>query len=128
VKDYLHPLVKEKADEAGYALSHYAGNVHVLPPGIGLRLPADFKDGTSNTLFAGEVSAGFRPWGHPLNLRDPGRGIRKSADAFAGPWPSATLFALADGSVRPVKNTISPTVLKALATPAGGEDVSGVDW
>ncbi len=125
---FLIPYPPLPDREDGYVLSHYAGNVHVLPPSRGLRLPADFKDGTSNTLFAGEVSAGFRPWGHPLNLRDPGRGIRATADAFSGPRPGGTpLFAMADGSVRSIKPTISPAVLKALATPAGGDD-PGTDW
>jgi hypothetical protein len=111
----------------GYGLSHYAGNSRVLTPRVGPRVPADIPDGTSNTLLLGEVTAGFRPWGHPLNLRDPARGIRPSADAFAGPWPEGiTQFVLVDGSVRSVRNTASPAVLKALATPAGGEPIT--EW
>jgi hypothetical protein len=47
----------------GYGLSHYAGNSRVLTPRVGLRVPADIPDGTSNTLLLGEVTAGFRPWG-----------------------------------------------------------------
>jgi Protein of unknown function (DUF1559) len=129
IPEFLYRYPDLPKEDGGYALSHYAGNVRVFPPTAGLRLPADFTDGTSNTLFAGEVSVGFRPWGHPLNLRDPGRGLHRSADAFLGPWSGdITQFVLADGSVRPVRNTISPTVLKALATPAGGEDVSGANW
>lgn len=41
-------------------------------------------------------------------------------------WPPGSggaLFAMADGSVRFVSERVSPTVLKALATPDGGEAV-----
>jgi hypothetical protein len=129
IRTFVHKNLPARAPDNGYALSHYAGNIHVLPPGTGLRLATDFKDGISHTLLLGEVSAGFRPWGHPLNFRDPARGIGQSADAFYGPRAAGyTQFVLADGSVRSVRNDISPTVLKALATPAGGEDVSRVGW
>jgi hypothetical protein len=102
--------------------------VHVFPGNHGLKLPKDFSDGTSNTLLYGEVSAGFRPWGHPLNVRDPARGLRPTADAFHGPSSAGINFALADGSVRTVLPTVSPAVLKALATPAGGETVRSDEW
>jgi hypothetical protein len=129
IREFLYYYPDLPKEAGGYALSHYAGNVRVFPPTTGLRMPADFPDGTTNTILLGEVSAGFRPWGHPLNLRDPARGIHSSADAFYGPRAAGyTQFVLADGSVRSVRNDISPAVLKALATPAGGEDVSGVEW
>jgi hypothetical protein len=129
IPEFLNRGTDFPKEDGGLALRHYAGNVRVFPPTTGLRLPGDFIDGTSHTILLGEVSNGFRPWGHPLNVRDPGHGIRNSADAFRGPWSEGvTHFALADGSVRRVRNDISPQVLKALATPAGGEDVSGVDW
>jgi hypothetical protein len=117
-------------DADGYNLSHYAGNAQVFPvgPKRGLRT-SDVRDGMSNTILGGEVSTGFRPWGHPLNLRDPGRGLRKSADAFAGPWRGGvTYFLMGDGSVRVVRPTASPTALRALATPAGGDHIPGRDW
>jgi hypothetical protein len=129
IREFVYTNSDFPIEDGGYALSHYAGNIHVLPPTTGLRMPADFPDGIANTILLGEVAAGFRPWGHPLNLRDPARGIHPSADAFCGPRADGiTQFAAADGSVRWVRNTISTTVLKALATPAGGEDVSGVEW
>jgi hypothetical protein len=128
VVEFHSPGVQQQQDDYGLSLSHYAGNSHVFPPKAGLRLPADFTDGTSNTILFGEVSSGFRPWGHPLNLRDPARGIRKSDDAFCGPWSNGvTFFAMADGSVRSVKSTISSATLIAAATPAAG-DMLGPDW
>jgi hypothetical protein len=84
----------------------------------------EFTDGTANTLLVGEVNANFRPWGDPANVRDPARGINRSAYGFGGPPGSGgALFAMADGSVRFVSERVSPTALKALATPDGGESV-----
>ena len=34
----------------------------------------DITDGTSNTMMAGEVAVGFKPWGDPSNVRDPAAG------------------------------------------------------
>ena len=84
----------------------------------------DFTNGTANTLFIGEVSANFQPWGKPSNCRDPVRGINKSPHGFGGPPGSGgALFAMADGSVRFFSDRVSPAVLKALATPDGGEPI-----
>jgi hypothetical protein len=128
IRPFVNPYFKDtESDQSGRALIHYAGNSYALPPKQGLKLPADFKDGTANTFLYGEVSAGFRPWGDPANLRDPERGIRPSAKSFAGPWSSGTLFAMADGSVRIVSNSISRETLKAAATPAAGDQL-GLDW
>lgn len=130
IPSYISPKFGPQEDPHGYSLSHYAGNSRVLPGSKRKGLKRDdFKDGTSNTILMGEVSADFRPWGHPLNLRDPAKGLRKAADSFGGPWPDGkTHFALVDGSVRPVSANVSPAVLKALATPAGGEQVDAKDW
>jgi Protein of unknown function (DUF1559) len=129
VREFSSPYFGEQYDPVGYNLSHYAGNSEVFRDGRGKPLGLSaFKDGVSNTVIFGEVSAGFRPWGHPLNVRDPGRGIRASADAFAGPWSTGlTYFANADGSVRAVRSTASPAALRALATPAGWDHVPEAD-
>lgn len=126
---YQSPRIAEKSDAGGYAFTHYAGNVRTFPATRGLSIKGGFPDGTSNTLMFGEVNAGFRPWGHPLNLRDPAKGLRPTADAFYGPWAGGmTQFALVDGSVRKLSPTISPATLNALATPAGGEWIDEKDW
>jgi Protein of unknown function (DUF1559) len=121
IREYTLPNFGPQSDAEGYSLSHYAGNSHAFPGSKkkGLRF-SDFKNGVSNTILFGEVSAGFRPWGHPLNIRDAARGLGSAVDKFGGPWPGGqTRFALGDGSVRSVSPNISPAVLKALATPAG---------
>jgi hypothetical protein len=126
---YHSPRIADKSDASGYAVTHYAGNVNTFPGNRGLSLKGGFPDGTSNTLMFGEVNTGFRPWGHPLNLRDPAKGLRSSAETFCGPWAGGiTQFALVDGSVRKISPSISPSVLKALSTPAGGERIEEKDW
>ena len=104
-------------------LSHYSVNSRVMHGNFALRRE-DVKDGLSNTIMGGEVNANFRPWGDPVNWRDPAVGLGKSPDGFGGPWKSGvTQFLFMDGSVRALSNDIDPQVLKALSTPAGGEDV-----
>jgi hypothetical protein len=83
----------------------------------------DIRDGTSNTIMAGEVNANFRPWGHPVNLRDPARGINTSPDSFGSPFAGGMHFLLCDGHSRFVSEDIDSAVLKALATPDGGEHI-----
>lgn len=110
-------------DEQGFGLSHYAANVHVLGPNRPLRLD-EIRDGQANTLLIGEVNAEFKPWGHPVNWRDPARGINRSPHGFGGaPHSGGAYFGMVDGSVRFVGERIDPHVLHALSTPNGGEDV-----
>ncbi|HTU20635.1 MAG TPA: DUF1559 domain-containing protein [Gemmataceae bacterium] len=110
-------------DEQGFGLSHYAVNSHVLGPNKPLRL-ADITDGTANTLLVGEVNANFKPWGHPVNWRDPGKGINRSPHGFGGPpYAGGAYFSMADGSVRFVSERVSSQVLRGLSTPNGGEEI-----
>jgi prepilin-type processing-associated H-X9-DG protein len=109
-------------DHHGYSLSHYSANVHVIG-GTMRRTAASITDGTSNTILAGEAAGNYKPWGHPRNWRDPALGINASPDGFGSPWKGGANMAMADGSVRFIHNDIDPGVLRALATPAGGEPV-----
>jgi hypothetical protein len=113
----------ELTDAEGYGLSHYAANSRVLGGNKAMRLE-DITDGLSTTLWAGEVNAQFRPWGHPANFRDPANGINSSPHGFGGPRSSGgATFLMADCSVRFVSERVSPRVLLALSTPDGGEVV-----
>jgi prepilin-type processing-associated H-X9-DG protein len=115
VPSFLNPEIRELRSREGYALSHYAGNLHVLgrnrqgiQPGLG---------DASNTILAGEVVEGFKPWGDPTNLRDPGLGINKVHGGFGGPSGSGAQVLFLDGSVRFLKDTTPRTVLRNLGDP-----------
>jgi hypothetical protein len=119
---YQNLWAKAERDAAGYALTHYAGNVRVLGGGAPLTL-ARFPDGTSNTLLAGESAGAYKPWGHPRNWRDPALGLNTTPDGFGSPTKRGASFVFADGSVRFLTNDVSPRVLRALSTPDGGEEI-----
>lgn len=116
---YQNPGIEGRESE-GYALTHYAGNVHVL--GLTPMKLADITDGTSNTMLMGEINANFRPWAMPGNWRDPALGTHRSPETFGGPWKKGfTIIVMCDGTVRGLFRDASPEVLKAIATPRGGE-------
>jgi len=124
VLEYMNPalLLGKNATAEGPGLSHYAGNGWLLGGGPALR-PDSVSDGLSNTISSGEVNSEFKPWSHPLNWRDPMLGINRVPDGFGSPFTGGAHFLLGDGSVRFISDSIDPTVLKALATPNGGEPV-----
>ena len=72
----------------------------------------------------GEVGAGFKPWGHPANWRDPAKGLNQSPEGFGSPSPGGANFLFADGSVRWTKETIAMSTYRALSTIQGGEIIS----
>ena len=101
-------------------LTHYAGNSHVFLTNRSLKM-SDFKDGTSNTMMIGEVSAGFKAWGDPTNTRDPLLGLGQTPHQFGGSFFKMTLIGMADGSAHQLPNNVDRKALKALATPDGDE-------
>jgi prepilin-type processing-associated H-X9-DG protein len=91
---------------------------------------ADLKDGAATTLMLAEAVDGG-PWsaGGPATVRGlaaDGRPNLGQGGRFAS-LHRATNVAFADGSVRPLTSAVSPKVLEALATVAGGEKVGGLD-
>jgi hypothetical protein len=121
---YQHPSQAELTTTEGYGATHYAGNQLVLLPNSQLTI-RDVTDGTSNTIVAGEVAGGFRAWGDPANVRDPGLGINSAPNGFGSSSPGGCHFLLMDGSVRFVSEEIDPGVLKGLSTYNGGETIGG---
>jgi hypothetical protein len=126
VPEYANPVIarKQRFDGFGRALSHYAGNGLVFGSRAGLTLNS-FTDGTSETFVAGEAKAQFRPWGYPANWRDARLGVNSSPEGFGGPWTGGAHFLMADGSARFISDEIDQKIFEALATPNGGEPVSG---
>jgi hypothetical protein len=119
IESYIHPVPGWQKDEEGRCLTGYAGNVRLLCSDV----PIDFRrlregDGTASLILAAEAPGNYRPWGDPRNLRDPARGLNRSADGFGSPLGGSTLILFADGSVRSFKDDADPEFLKALATPA----------
>jgi hypothetical protein len=118
----LRPGIDTWESSDGFPLTHYAANSHVLNAGPALRIK-DVTDGVSNTIFIGEVNGDFKPWGHPVNWRDPATGINRSPVGFGSPSTGGAQFLLMDGSVKFLNDNIHPTILKALSTPNGGETI-----
>jgi hypothetical protein len=115
-------------------LNQEGKTVYLLPMGKdaafkdgpeGPRMPADFIDGTSNTILIVEAdNAHAVPWTKPEDLKiDPEHPERGLGGHFHGGF----LVSLADGSVRVVKKEISKATLRSAFTPSGGE-VLGPDW
>jgi prepilin-type processing-associated H-X9-DG protein len=110
---YLNPECRAVRSPEGYVLSHYAGNAHVLGRDRALRRVG--PEDAANTILAGEVAEGFKPWGDPTNLRDPGLGVNKVSGGFGGPAGSGANFLFMDGSVRFLRDTTPWEVLKRLS-------------
>ncbi len=97
------------------------GEKTVLPGETAIRL-ADIPDGVSNTIVAVEVADDkavlwTRPDDFEYDQQDPMKGL-------IGLWPEGFIAALADSSVRFVRSSIDPSVLKAFFTRNGGEKVA----
>ena len=118
IPDLVNPGIPEKS---GPGICHYAGNSHLFEINKGVRI-TEITDGLSNTILVGDVSAGFKQWGDPTNVRDPGLGLGKTPDQFGSPFQGGAHFVMGDGSVRFISENIDRDVLKALATPDEGDD------
>jgi prepilin-type processing-associated H-X9-DG protein len=80
------------------------------------------RDGTSNTILAVEWQ-GNVPWTKPDDIPFDPAGL---VPAVGGFWPDGFNVLFCDGSVRFIKNGISPDTFKALITRAAGEVVSNI--
>jgi hypothetical protein len=119
VPAYLTPEFGVLRESRGYAVSHYAGNVHFFepqPPSM-----ATLKKRGRSMIVCGEVADNFMAWGDPANLRDPARGINRSRDGFGSADERGALFLMADGSTRFLATDIDPSVLAAVASPEASD-------
>lgn len=124
---FLNPRVERPIEEEGYGLLHYAANSQVFRPGKTWGLDEiSARDGLTNTIFFGEIGNRFRPWAAPGSLRDPAEGFGDGPRQFGITGSDLILFAFGDGSARAINRDIDPQILKALATPDGGEALPNV--
>jgi prepilin-type processing-associated H-X9-DG protein len=80
-------------------------------------MPAEFADGTSNTLMIAEAAKPV-PWTKPEDLsHDPNKPLPK----LGGHTPGGFNAAFCDGSVRFILQNIKEPILRALITRNGGE-------
>ena len=119
---YQCPAVRPNRDNGGLADSHYAANA-LLFSDPKVRRFDDITDGLSNTIYSGNSSGNYAPWGHPTNWRDPSQGINNSPVGFGSPFRGGSHVAMSDGAVKFISETIDPELLRALSTPRSGEHV-----
>jgi hypothetical protein len=113
---------KTKPDHTHYQV--FVGNGAAFEKTRALRFPAEFPDGSSNTIMIVEAEQAV-PWTKPEDIDfDPGKPMMTLMSRHYG---SVFHVALADGSVRAVSTTLSETTFKAAITRNGGESL-GRDW
>lgn len=123
---FLNPALAlaPRIDVRGVGLNHYAANSHLFSADKPMRL-SDLADGYSQTFFLGETNNRFPAWGRPMNVRDPTAGLNFSPFGFGGPPSSGGVqFLFGDARVLFLSEKISPAVLRALASPNGGDKLS----
>jgi len=131
VDAFLNPAIRAPDNTwnaEGDALNHYAANQHLAESqDINHFDLLSRADGMANTVMYVEAAGDFKPWGEPGNWRDPGIGLNTSPAGFGGPQ-GVVVFAFCDGSVKVLSEDVNPAILRALATPDGGEPVSSQDF
>jgi prepilin-type processing-associated H-X9-DG protein len=123
---YRCPASRGKRADVGkttYLVPRGASTIFPGPEGVKIQ---QVTDGTSNTIIM--VDAGDDravPWTKPEDWE-----IGPSIDlkGIFGHHPEGTNFAFADGSVRFLKETISPELIRKLITCNGGELLSSDDY
>ena len=82
----------------------------------------DISDGMSQTLVAGEIPEGYRPWGEPGNWREIRAGLNQDNTSFGNAQRTGAMFLKADGSVQFLSNQVSLEILKSLSTRDGDDN------
>jgi hypothetical protein len=120
------------ADPAAPDLAAVGRTTYLVPVGEGMvsygaegTKIREVIDGTSNTILVVEVTPDLAvEWTKPadweVDLSDPLKGVRRKAGESRG---NVFAAAFCDGSVRIISNAIEPSVLKALLTITGKENI-----
>lgn len=98
--------------------AHFAGNSQVIQATTGRSFP-EMPKGSSNLIFAGEVSSGFKAWGDPSNTRNSADGLGNGPYQFGsviGKKEGAMLL-MADGSVKFISYNTETATLEAMSSP-----------
>lgn len=113
----LFAPVRGKAEAGMTFYQSFTGEKALLKPGQKLTIAA-ITDGTSNTFMVAEAA---KPviWTKPDDLVFDGKEVPKLGGMFDGNFHAA----FCDGSVRRVRKTIDPDVLKLLINPSDGNAI-----
>jgi hypothetical protein len=122
---YQSPKIKDKRPGLTTYLVPVGKEVAFTGEATGRIMPKEFEDGTSNTILLLDVAdekgvTWTKPDDLPVDSADPKNGL-------IGHFPGFFLVAMADGSVRRVRQTISNKTLWAAFTCSGAETL-GPDW
>jgi hypothetical protein len=122
-KVYASPEDAKTVQEHTTHYQCFVGEGAFLEGKQGLRLPADFPDGMSNTIMVAVASKAV-PWTKPEDIPfDPNKPLPKLG------LPGASVFnvAMSDGSVRMVSHNIRPQTLRLAIIRNDGMPL-GPDW
>jgi|SRR6185437_10035694 len=121
---YAPPPNKKSRLPAYHTVCHvFVGKGTAFEGKEGLRLPADFPDGTSNTILLVEAGPPV-PWTKPEDIiYDPDSPLHPLDCLFHDGFR----LAVADGSVRFIRQDIDAASLRAAVTRNGNETM-GPDW
>jgi hypothetical protein len=129
-KVYQHPGGDSNKTAAGFTYYRvFVGPGTAFDPTAGhnIRIPADFSDGTANTLLVVEAAEPIE-WTRPEpETGDFQYSPTKPLPKLGGIWSSGFNVLLADASTRYAKKDISEKTLRALIT-RNGNDVVGPDF
>ena len=123
-KTYVSPQQDEKSiKEHETYYQGFVGKDAFFEGKKGLRYPADFPDGTSNTIMIVEASKAV-PWTKPEDIvYDPDKPLPKLG--LPGSW--SYLASLCDGSVRTITAKLTQRTLRLAITRNDGMPM-GPDW
>ncbi len=123
-KVYQPVLIGKVPDQSATFYQVVVGEGAAFEGRIGHRIPADFRDGTKNTLLIVEAAEPV-PWTKPVDLTyAPKSVVPKLGGQLTGGYAAA----FADTSVLFLKKGIPEASLRALITRNGGETVNREDF